>query len=179
MELTLKKDFNLRSQAVQHKVMLDAIELLSTEKNYTFIGVKSMVLLSIGINAFEENVVEAINNFEEDSFAFLGNILEPNLVELLKENEDVIEDICWDIIDFKEREMELSMSWLLGLERILDEMSKIDKDILKPLLNEATDIFQKIQNPKTPEETKKEAEELIGKMDEKTQEIIKKFQTAK
>lgn len=173
MKFNLQQDFDLQTQGVLHRIMVDALEILKTEKNFTEIGVRSAVYISIAANAFVEDVIGMLNKEEGDIFTFLAKEIEPEIQKILTENSDEVDYIVDNILDFKEREIELSGSVIHGVERILEELGKIDIDILAPILKESGAMLQKADK----KETKVQAEDLIAEADAKTQEMINRFKS--
>lgn len=177
MELTFKKDFDLTKNTLQHRIVLDAIELLKDKENYTSQEITSMVYLAILQHVCEEDVIELISKEEgnTDFWEILENVIEPKVEEALGDNKSPLYDIVYNVESFKNREMEMNGKFFYAVKELIKQLGDLDT-------KEISDIIVSMNSLRTNakeavlEDTK---EKEVAVVNEKMQELINKFKTAK
>lgn len=177
MELTFKKDFDLTKNTLQHRIVLDAIELLKDKENYTSQEITSMVYLSILQHVCEENVIELISKEEgnADFWEILETVIEPKAEEALGDNKSPLYDIVYNVENFKDREIEMNGKFFYAIRELIKQLGDLDT-------KEISDIIVSINSLRT---TAKEAaledtkEKEVAVVNERMQELINKFKTVK
>ncbi len=177
MELTLKKGFDLSKNTLQHRIVLDAIELLKDKENCTTQEITSMVYLAILQNVCEEDVVELVSEEQNniDFWTILETIIEPKVEEVLGENDSYLYDIVYDIQGYKEREIEINGKFFYAMRELIKQIGEFDTAQLSGILTSVKSLKQKTQEAITEEKS----EEKITEANEKMQELISKFKTVK
>ncbi len=177
MELTFKKDFDLTKNTLQHRIVLDTIELLKDKENYTKQEIMSMAYLAILQNVCEENVIELISKEQEktDFWTILETVIEPKVEKALGENKAPLYDIVFGVEEFKAREIEMNGKFFYAVRELIKQLGNLDT-------KEISDILVSVNSLRTAakevasEETK---EQEVAVVNEKMQELINKFKTAK
>jgi len=174
MELTLKKEYDLSSNAQKYQVVLDTISLLGEEENFTTAGITTIAMISIAANACNEDVIDLYNNSKMSSVDFSKKIIEPFINDLLKDNKEYLYDIVDDVYNYKEREIEISGKFIFAFKKVLRELSQSDTNVISDIILSAAALKDSATKEKAvaAEEAKKEQ---IAEVNDKLQDLVNKF----
>lgn len=83
MELTIKKDVNVKSVVLRHKIALETITLLDGRENILYTEKELYTMVSLVDNFVEENLIEAVNLEKEDFPVIVEKYIEPKFEEII------------------------------------------------------------------------------------------------
>ncbi len=177
MELTFKKDFDLTKNTLQHRIVIDTIELLNDKENCTRQEIISMTFLAMLQNICEEDVVALVTK-EQDKNGFwriFEEVVEPKALEALGGNVAPLFDIANAVEIYKDRAIEMNGKFFYAVREIIQTLSELDTSKIADVIVSANSL----KNQASTEIKKVAAEEEIGAVNEKMQDLINKFKATK
>ena len=177
MELTFKKDFDLTKNTLQHRIVIDTIELLNDKENCTRQEIISMAYLAILQNICEEDVVGLVTK-EQGATGFwkiFEEVVEPKVQEALNGNIAPLYEIVNSVEIYKDRAIEMNGKFFYAIRELIQILSELDTSKIADVIVSTNSL----KNQASAEIKKVTAEEEINTVNEKMQDLINKFKATK
>lgn len=177
MEMT-KKNINVNSIVLKHKIALETITLLEGRENLLYTDMMIYTMVSFVDNCIEENLINLINEDESEDFAVIvENIIEPEFNKLIEDKD--MEILYYEILDYVNEymtNMDYKKNTAIGLLNfIIDSIGEIQWEDLKFFFQ---DLSRKTIDaiPDKKEEVKKVTPQQFEGATEQIKELIQKYQ---
>jgi phage/plasmid-associated DNA primase len=174
MELKFKTEFMLESIVQRYQIVLDTIALTEGEDNFTTSGIRVAAMIALLSNACEEDIVELYNEASDKVYQFCAEVIEPHVLKLLNNNTEYLDDIVQEVVEYKQREIEMSGKIIYAIKKALAELSEMDTKSLADIILSITSLKNTaVQEAALVQEEQKQ--EQIEAVDDKLQQLINKF----
>lgn len=174
MELKFKQEFKLESMVQRYQIVLDTIALTEGEDNFTTSGIRIAAMIALLSNACEEDIVELYNKANDKIYQFCAEVVEPHVLKLLNNDLEYLHEIVQEVIEYKQRDIEMSGKIIYAIKKALAELSEMDTKSLADIILSITSLKNTaIQEAALVQEEQKQ--EQIEAVDDKLQQLINKF----
>lgn len=184
MELTIKKDMNVKSVVLRHKIALETITLLDGRENILYTEKELYTMVSLVDNFIEENLIDAINLEKEDFPVIVEKYIEPKFEEIITMYN--VQDVYDELVEYVDEyltNLEYKENTFFGiLNTLIDIVNEMNWEDLKFFFNKvSTEAKNALASTVEQEEKpiKKVTQEEYEGASAKMAALIDKFQKEK